>query len=352
MKVVLVLDHAPDYREVFLRKLGSLCDLTVVSQPCDIDGLSDPPSRSGYRFLEMGIKRLGGFRIQPGLQEVLNADAWDVRCVSLNIRHLSRIEAFLSTDARHNWVWWGHIFGQNRSRALLHIKRYLLSRSAGCLTYTEAQADKVEQTFGVTAVSFNNTTARLCEFRDGAFTREQGTIKLVFVGRCQPRKQLDRLIRLAGRRDDVRVRLVGPGMDALNVPRELDKSGRVQVFGKVVGRELDIHADWADVFVSPGALGLMVMTAAQHGKGLITDSFSAHGPEVALAKEASQPFVDFNDESEVDTIIDRAMSDKFWCRDLGERLSTIAKAKYTIENMVSQHYALFENVAKFCAKGL
>lgn len=351
LRVLMILDHAPDYRESFFRELGKFCGLTVVAQPCDESGLSAPLTRMGYEYVEIRSWQLCGVIWQPGLERLCEDPKWDILCVAINVRHLARIAAFLGLPGRRTkWVWRGHIFGRTDSRVLNLLRRYLLMRAAGCLTYSDLQVGMVKRLSGVSAVSFNNTEVRRCEFRAGIHrameTSRAMELRMLFVGRFQPRKKLERLIELADRREDVYVRLVGPGMDALSIPDQLFDSGRVQLFGKTSGGALNPHFDWADLVVSPGHVGLLVMNAARHGKGIAIDASSQHAPEFWLAKEAGQPFIDFGSRKAVDSFLDEIGRNRDLLSKLGAELQRVAQSKYTIEYMAAAHMTVFCAVAR------
>lgn len=349
MKVLLVIDHAPDYREQFFRELSSYCDLTVVAQPCALDGLMPPAERVGYNYLELPVYGKRSFRWQSGLIGLFRKGDWDVKCVDLNVRQLSRVVPFIFVSKfRKNWIWRGQIFGRRRSHTLFYIKKFLLHRAVACLVYNEPSARRLEQEFGVRAVSFNNTEVRKDEFRQPKINNERGPLRLLYVGRNQKRKKLDRLISLVDRRSDVLLRLVGPGMDELSIPNHLVASSRIELFGKTNGDALNHHFDWADLVVNPGHAGLLVMNAARHGKTIAVDSRSEHAPEAWLAKESGQPFLDFSKEYEVDRFIDGVMADKMVLEEWSYQIQKLAKEKYTIENMARIHLAVFQEIASRC----
>ena len=346
-KVLLVLDHAPDYRETFLRELSQSARLTVVAQPCEPDRLTAPADRWGYEYVEIAATQVGGVYWQPGLTSLANRPNWDVICMGLNLRHPARVLAFLLLPTRwHNWVWRGHIFGRSDSWLLNRIRCFLLRRATACLVYSQVQVQEVARCCGVSARSFNNTEVKRSEFRQGIHTRISGRINLLFVGRNQPRKKLDRLIKLAERREDVFLRLVGPDMDMLDVPRWLEDSRRVVRFGKTSGDALNRHFDWAHLVANPGHAGLLVMNAARHQKAIVVDSESRHAPEYWLAAEADQPFIDFGDLEAVNHFLDSICGDPALPEGWGKKLQNVAKEKYTIENMVKAHMSVFSAIAR------
>ena len=345
LKVLLILDHAPDYREPFLLELAKIVDLTVIAQPCEPDGLASPRVRSGYQYTEIRSLHLMGFRWQPGLTRVLNQTNWKVVCSDMNMRHVARLISFLNNPALHPiWLWRGHIYGKHDFQILFLLRKYFLQHAAGCLAYSEPIAQRVTKEYGVEAVSFNNTQVRNEDFRLGCFEKHSG-LRLLFVGRNQPRKRIGRLVRIAERQPDVFLRLVGPGMETLDITPAIKRSGRVELFGKTTGIDLNRHFDWADMVANPGHVGLLVMNSAQHGKGIVIDADSRHAPEYWLAKEAGQPFISFSDPDQVDQFIKDVRMNRDKMQRWGRQLQALAKKKYTIEFMVGAHYGAFREIA-------
>lgn len=356
-RVLMILNNAPDYREPFLRTLAATVDLTVVARPCESDQLTPPVERIGYRYIEIAAKRKWGAVWQPGLGGVVDSEAWDIVCSSINMRDFGRLWVFFRRRQVHrSWIWWGHIFGHTTLPGLEIVRGMALRRSAGALTFNEGIAADVEARFGIPARSFNNTQVQRADFREPSFpelepehgTDTPATLNLLFVGRNQSRKRLDRLVELAKRRREVSVRLVGPGMDTLDIPADLQRSGRISVFGRTVGPALDDHFDWAHLVANPGHVGLLVMNTAQHGKGIVIDSSSDHAPEYWLAREAEQPFIDFSQPAVVDAFVDDLLDPTTRGRTIrrwGARLQTIARERYTIEHMAAVHVNMFREIA-------
>lgn len=346
IKVLMVLNHAPDYRESFLSELAKRVELTVIAKPCQEEGLSAPGTRGEYRYLEIPPVIFPGAFCQPGIGKILIEGSWDCICVNANMRNLSTLWLFLvNPGLRERWIWWGPIFGRSRSKILSFLRGYIIKRSAFCLVYSKPVEARINKEFGQKAISFNNTEIRQDEFHPGKFS-EHPELRLLFVGRNQPRKKLHRLVDLAERRPNVSVRLVGPGMDNLKIPDDLLRTSRVEIFGRTTGNELIQHFDWADLVANPGHVGLLVMNAARHGKGIVIDESSEHAPEYFLAKESGQPFIDFSDNIAVDSFIDRLITDRSPLALWSKRLQDKAKAEYTIEHMVEAHLQVFESVRK------
>ncbi|MFW6413864.1 MAG: glycosyltransferase [Verrucomicrobiota bacterium] len=342
----MTLNHAPDYREPFLRKLGKKVELTVVSQPCEDGGLLPPAKRENYRYIEIPSLDFLGLTWQRGIKRLISFNEFDVFCCSLNFRQPQWIIPFICHPERQKkWIWWGSIYGHHNNSFLKMMRKYLLTRAGGCLVYSELIEQQVRKECGIHAVSFNNTEILENEFRSGNFADHEG-LHLLFVGRYHPRKNLQRLVELAERRDDIYVRLVGPGMDQLVVPDSLINNWKIERFGRTLGKDLDPHFDWADITVSPGDVGLFVMNAARYGKGIIIEKEGDHGPEYWLAKEAQQPFIDFENQEAVDKFFDKLLHQKHLLQEWGGKLQEIAMEKYTIEYMVEAHYKVFDSIYK------
>ena len=342
----MVLDNAPDYREVFFRELARRVELTVVAQPCFQDNLDPPKQRGDYTYIEIPTRRLAGMYWQPGLRTILRSREWDVACIGVNFRQLARLFLFLTAPAsRDAWVWRGLIYGRSENRLLRGVRAWFLRRGAGCLVYSDAVRDRLQRDHGIAAVSFNNSEVRREEFRAATYDRSRGGLRLLFVGRNTPRKRVDRLVALAERHDDVHVRLVGPGMEDVQLAGTPDIRERVRIYGKTTGHRLDEHFDWADLVANPGHAGLLVTNAARHGKGIVIDSESAHAPEYRLAEEANQPFIRFSDRRAVDRFVQSVRDDRSQLRAWAEELQAVAKTRYTVEYMVDKHVELFEAVA-------
>lgn len=345
MKTLQIIDHAPDYRESFFRELGRRVDLTVVAQPCVPAGLHPPSDRLGYRYIEIPAGRLGPVCWQSGLRDVVCNGNWDVVCCDVNLRQISRTFLFLTCGRwRSRWVWRGHVFGRSNSKLLDALRGHLLRKSSGCLAYSVPVADEVWKRYGVRARSFNNTQVASDEFKAGIYSDRPKGLRLLYVGRHACRKRLDRLVRLASRRKEISIRLVGPEMGRLEVPEILRASGRIKTIGRTVGDDLDPHFAWADLVVNPGAVGLLVMNAAKYGKGIVIDSNSRHGPECWLAQESRQPFIPFSEDEDVDRFFDNLFENRRKLKEWGKQLQEVAMRKYTIEYMADAHFEFLDKV--------
>lgn len=345
LKVFLLLDHAPDYREPFLRKLAEKVDLTVAAQNCSSDDLQSPARRDGYIYKEVPCKQIGFFRFEAFKKIVSDNDSYDIFCVSWNPRQIGRMILFLKMrKAVRVWVWWGAIFGRSNFWLLKAIRKALFNRSDGALVYADWVKQALQFEVNIPVSSFNNSVSSIEEF-NCCMERDKTQVRLLFVGRPHARKRIDCALKIAMAYPDVKVRLVGPNMFAsiknfvCNIPEN------VEVYDKAVGLDLKKHICASDIFISPGDLGLMISSAAQHGKPVAIQKGRHHGPEIQMARDAKQIEMDFDSEADVRKLIDCCQDNEMLAR-LGKRLYHTGLEKYNIERMVEVHLSMFDKLMR------
>lgn len=346
LKVLMILEFAPDYRESFLRMLGDECELTVIAQSCDLVNLNAPENRKNYKYIETASKKRFGFFFQKSLKEIIYQENFDVICSSCNFKYLSRLLIFFSDKKiRSKWVWRGQVFGKNSNSAFLTIKSWIFSKANYLLTYSNFEAEKISQiNKKIRAVSYNNSEVSLSEFRLSKMPKGK-SLNLLFVGRYQQRKKIERLFQIAAELEYVQIRLVGPGMKNIKLPENLNITNRVEIFNGVRGEGLNQHFDWTHIVVNPGHLGLLVLNAARHNKAIVVDKRSDHAPEVEVAYNSHQPFIDFSNLREAKSFFNSLLGNTQALSSWANDLQLYAKKEYTIEHMVETHMNVFNIVS-------
>ncbi|MGM0858920.1 MAG: glycosyltransferase [Pseudomonadota bacterium] len=345
-KVLMILDNAPNYREQFLRQLAESCDLTVYAQPCEPDYLTPPENREGYKYVEYTASYLGGFRIQKGFKRLVQKSDWDVIFVNFNLRRPERLlYFFFCKSVRHRWVWRGRIVGRVDKLAVGRlVKKIFLRGARSLLVYNDEDARFCQQKYNPKTYSFNNTEVAKSDFVNTPFLKSD-QLKLIYVGRFQDRKRLGRLLWLAARFPEIIIRVVGPDCHKLkNVSESHPFPSNIEVFDAAYGYDLQRHFRWCDAVVNPGHVGLLVMNAAKHGKPIFIDRFSDHAPEISLAIEAEQFFIDFENFCNAGEAMLRVWDNYELLEEAGERLQRVATNRYTIENMVDVHIQVLKEV--------
>ena len=345
MKVLLVLDHAPEYREEFLSSLASYVDLTVLAQPCGNINLTPPETRKGYFYKEYKCFTKLPFHFNHFVIRELLDSKYDVKCCSFNLRYFDRLFAYILQRSNCNWCWRGHIFGRNR-QSFLHLARYLFLYRSKILTYDSLTQNKCRNIYQANALSFNNSSVSIHDFKSSKQTFSGSSLNLLFVGRNQPRKKLHRLINLALELEFLHIKLIGPNMFQLlnHIPNHI--KSRVQVYDAIHKDKLDPYFDWCHCVINPGHVGLLVMTSAKYQKPIIIDKHSSHAPEYLLALESEQPFLDLSSAGELQSFHKVISSDPSILINLGSKLAITAKSKFTIEYMVQAHTSMFNTLKK------
>ena len=350
-RVLWFMQYAPHYRENLLRALGEHCDLTVSATPCSDHMLIEPADRRGYRYYEgrgLTFFRKVGFWWLPWEYDLIRKNQWDVIfCVEdmhYPLRYLMYLRWLFSRGCRPKWVWWGHFAGRRDWLVLKLIRRFLINSSDGALTYTE-EARRMLMDFGCKSekvVSSNNSDVYAREICLLPVPLIDAQLNVLFVGRYLEEKRVERLIDLADRLPFIYVRLIGPGMAVLRRGLERRKlNNRVEVLGPKTSGDLKADFEWCHILANPGSLGLQVILAAKHGRCIVVDIGSRHGPEVAIAREAGQPFINWGNDSDVDSFFKKAYMGYVPLKDLGLTLAEYVRTNYTIEQSVQKFTSFF-----------
>lgn len=124
----------------------------------------------------------------------------------------------------------------------------------------------------------------------------------------------------------------------VNVP------SNVSFYGAAHGNCLLEHFKWSNLIINPGHVGLLVMNAASHNRPIVIDKNSDHAPEVILAEEGRQFFIDFSDTNEVLSFFYSIEADLEILSKKGTELYNLALEKYTVEFMVEVHRDIVRRV--------
>lgn len=336
-KILLILNHAPHYRENFLRILGRKFNLTVFAKPCSTANLIEPQSRANYIYEESISKRFFlkfGLQVNKGEWRILQKK-WDKIILSWDLHHIYRYLFFLLSRTKNKVIWMGHIYGTRDSKLLRLSRRLFINSSGGVLTYSDNIKQRLlKDGIKVPIWSFNNSEVSIKEIKCLPFNFISDKIKLLYVGRYQERKKLDRLVKLAKQRADVEIIIAGNEMDKLlkKYP-EINAINNIHIKGSVLGKELENLMGWSDIIVNPGHLGLLVVNGARYGRPIIVDNRTKHAPEVIVAKEAAQFFIDWNDLNIVNEQINKLIQDRKIIQEASKRLVEVVKSRYTVEYM-------------------
>lgn len=338
-KVLYFINFAPNYRDVFLRELGKFVDLTVVSYAGIEANMKDPEERIGYKYI--CLRRSQFLKFNFNIKEFTLANGnYDVIIVGYTLWYPLRMINLFRKNKRT--IAEGLIYGRNNDAVTRLLRRWYLNAAEGVLVYSQTVKEKLEKEISKPIISFNNTSFTRAEINPLPFHFEENTLHLIWVGRYQPRKKIERLIEIAAKDTRIKLRLIGPGIKENINPDNIPDN--VTIIAESYGEELTEHFRWAHAVFNSGGAGLLVMNAARYCRPIFIDNNSHHGPEIQLAKQAgSDLFIDFDDYKQVHTLINKCISERNYLQEKGQILCDIMKQEFTVEYMAQQYYKAIDN---------
>ncbi len=333
------INFAPNYRDVFLRELGKFVDLTVVSYAGIEANMKDPEERIGYKYI--CLRRSQFLKFNFNIKEFTLANGnYDVIIVGYTLWYPLRMINLFRKNKRT--IAEGLIYGRNNDAVTRLLRRWYLNAAEGVLVYSQTVKEKLEKEISKPIISFNNTSFTRAEINPLPFHFEENTLHLIWVGRYQPRKKIERLIEIAAKDTRIKLRLIGPGIKENINPDNIPDN--VSIMAESYGEELTEHFRWAHAVFNSGGAGLLVMNAARFYRPIFIDNNSHHGPEIQLAKQAgSDLFIDFDNDKQVQALIDKCISERNFLEVKGKTLCDIMKQEFTVEYMAQQYYKAIDN---------
>lgn len=331
-KVLYLINFAPNYRDKFLTELGKHVDLTVTAYPGKEANLNDPEYREGYRFILQKRMKFLGFNFNFDEFNLANDD-YDVVIVGYTLWNPFRMINLFRPNKRV--ICEGLIYGKSNNLITRLLRRTFIAASEGVLVYSQIVKKKLSQETKKPIIVFNNTSYAKHEINPLALPVLSDKLNVIWVGRYQDRKKLERLYDLAKLDKRIQVRLIGPGIkEAFSRRKTLQN---FQIFDEVYGNELEQHFSWSHIVFNPGGAGLLVMNAARLGRGIVIDSNSHHGPEIQLAIDSQQDFIDFSNLENIQIYIDKIFKEPKY---LLEKANSITDKmhNYTIEYMAEKYF--------------
>ncbi|MFP3907325.1 MAG: glycosyltransferase family 4 protein [Acidimicrobiales bacterium] len=357
LEVAFVHDVVPHYRVPLFNALNEALDggLTVVSErpptgSHHVDGTGDLRASfvSARRF------RLGPVWFTPRSLVFAMRGRCDVIVLHWYARHLEVLPVLLIAKVRGvPVVLYGHGLGRSRSGVVRLLRRAQLSLSAGAIVYSRVGADRV-RTLGIERAVhvIDNTTGRPPPGPESV--RSEAGRRLLYIGRLQGRKRVDRLIdalALLGERGlELSLTVVGDGPERDRLMARADHAGvgdRVEWAGTVTDWEvLRPMVAEADFVVIPEHAGLAVVDALSCARPVITVDASEHPPEAGLVLDGETGLV--YSPASVEGLA-RRIEEAYGQPDLIERLSMQAGELYrdrlTLERAVERFMEVLTGAA-------
>jgi glycosyltransferase involved in cell wall biosynthesis len=332
IKVAYILNNAPNYRDVLLQELGKFVELTVFSFSGTAANLKDPVKRIGYEYVELSQRLILGISFQLKEFTALSGD-YDVIILGFDIHRPFR---FLNLLRKKRIIFSGLIYGRNEESFITRFaRRRILPIAEGVLVYSDMIKEKLSKEISKPILSFNNTSFSEKDIQILPFDFSDNVLNLIWVGRYQKRKKLERLVNLARRNSKVNLRLIGPGIKE-NIQLN-NEDNNIKLYSELYGDDLIQHFEWSHAIFNTGHAGLMVMNSARFGRPIFIDNDSYHAPEIQLAKDASQVFLDFGNEEEVRELVEKCITNRDFLIEQGKILANVMKEKFTVEYMAQQY---------------
>jgi glycosyltransferase involved in cell wall biosynthesis len=168
---------------------------------------------------------------------------------------------------------------------------------------------------------------------------------VLFVGRLQPRKRVDLLLRACARQSrDVQMLVVGDGPDRVRLESLAEVIlPRTRFVGERFGLDLGICFAVADLFVMPGTGGLALQEALTYGKPVAVAE--ADGSQADLVQPGINGWLLLpGDEDHLAIILEEALANPARLRTMGQMSSTIVEREATLERMGDGFLSAFNEV--------
>jgi glycosyltransferase involved in cell wall biosynthesis len=292
-------------------------------------------------------RSIGGFLWQGGWRRWLDAEDPQAVVLEANPRYLTNFLIRRRMQIRGKPVL-GWTLGPVRSGELSAgwIRNYYASYSA-LIVYSSFGADRfhrlglpAEKVFVAPNAVESETAERLLRRPDAhrearAALGMQELPGVLFVGRLQPRKRVDLLLRACARAGiDLNLVIVGAGPDRARLERiaaEVFPSARFT--GDLRGEALGRYFLAADLFVLPGTGGLALQEALVYGKPVAVAE--ADGSQRDLVQEGQNGWMLAPGEEEaLAALLRTALADPERLRAMGDASRRIVRQTATLDRMV------------------
>jgi glycosyltransferase involved in cell wall biosynthesis len=342
IRLLIIQGRVPHYRIPVFNMLNSNANLEVV-----VLHSGRPTASLGalYREIIAGKACWGGLCYQKRLFDIVGS--FDIVIAMFDVRWLSSVVMAIG-DMPEHLIWWGHGFGQSD---LANTLRMVLYRRADAVLLYGYRAKEAFMQRGCRLqklfVAPNTLYVSNADF-DPCTRRNH----FLFVGRLQPRKRIDELIRAfrlaqSGMPEATSLSIIGSGpmSDQLQgLARSLGLTDRVHFLGRVTSDViLKPLFQRSLAYVSPGHVGLGVLHSFAYGVPVVTRKDARHAPEFEnLVDGRNAMLYDGSIESLASLMVELAGSP-----DLSKELGKEAYAHYTESRTVDHMINGFEGAIDY-----
>ncbi|MBW6473478.1 MAG: glycosyltransferase family 4 protein [Anaerolineaceae bacterium] len=354
MKIRLAIQQRviPAYRAPFLELLAKHpeIELGVIAgapQPGEMITIVEQLEGVDYQFTK-NIHLLHGkfyFCLQPQFPAWVKNWHPDVLVVEANPRYRSTPSALRWMKSQKKPViGWGlgvpqysgpvsFIRNYTRTQFLKSFNSMIAYSKRGAQGYVQAGFDP-ENVY----VAMNATAASPTNPPPNRVIWKEDYIPIVlYVGRLQPRKRLDALIKICSQLPEKiqpNLWIVGDGAIRSELESLADKAySKTKFWGEIFGEELDLIFNQADLFVLPGTGGLAVQQAMAHALPVIVAE--GDGTQSDLVTNENGWNIPPNDSQALIDAISSALSSPEKLRQKGLAAYQTVKSSVNIDQMVS-----------------
>jgi glycosyltransferase involved in cell wall biosynthesis len=367
-RVALEQRVLPMYRAAFFDSLaGSLPGTLSVfaGEPYPGEGIPQAAELHAARWTRAENRRLGfgrfSFLWQHGWREWIAAADPEILILEANPRYLSNDRLYGWMKARGRPVI-GWTLGPARAGKI--FTRWMLSyykKYSALVVYSGSGAKGFgrlgiasERVF-IAPNAVESGTADALQARPGAREAARTSLALdprpviLFVGRLQPRKRVENLLRACARLEDAcQLLIVGDGPERMRLERiaaEVFPAARFT--GDLRGEELGRCFLAADLFIMPGTGGLALQEAMLYGKPVA--AAEADGSQKDLIREGENGWLlPPGDEAALLRVMREALAHPRRLENMGTASRKIIREKATMEKMVDG----FVKAIRFAAHGM
>jgi glycosyltransferase involved in cell wall biosynthesis len=247
-------------------------------------------------------------------------------------------QALSQTAARGISGWWKRA----RRRISLPLERFVLRRAARIIAISEQIAAELTAAYGIARekIAVVGNGVDCAEFRPDSAAKGRAPLRVLYVGRLAPRKNVELLVRaaaLCGSRPQVRI--VGTGPEEARVKalaQSLGIADRTSFPGFRKGADLLAEYQWADVLVMPSAyegVPLVALEAKAAGLPIIAANFAGASD---IVSEASGRIVPGICENSLAAAIDQLGADAPKLNRMAESTRREALDAFSWEAVVGQ----------------
>lgn len=353
LKILIIQGTIPPYRIPFFEELGKVYDVTVLF----FRGNPPPGGLKAIKF-DGGVYKVNHMHITPGVYSI--ARNYDCVIIMFDLWWLNlSLLPFMLGNGDTRVILWGHGIGRtNGFKLATYLRRLIAAKARAIIFYTQETKEFFLQKVSISAdkcfVANNTILVKQPPVPEAA----NGRSYFIYLGRIQPRKRLDQLIRAYMQLSDevknaYQLLIIGDGE-----PNEKAALRRLVALLKLSGNVLfepgtfnedTIAARYSGAlaYVSPGAVGLGVVQSFAHGVPVITPGNILHGPEFAYCDEANSFLYSRIVDDEPATILrlrdamSAAVDPAVWERRSAAAYETY-RSKCSINNMVAGFSAAIE----------